>query len=434
MVLPKIVIIGGGAAGLEVATTLGRKLGNKYASITLVDQSLTNVWKPLWHEVAAGTIAHTHAKTDYILQGYKHNFSFHLGKLAGVDLANKKLTLHEMPLNTSVNSPVLPMRSLDYDYLILSIGSLHNDFNIDGVEENCYFFDSYSECLSFQQELMSKFLAIHEGILVPINLVIVGGGATGVELAAELYYAFNNQLQYSKKAASLKSLFNIAIIESSDRILSNMPEEISAQVSQRLIDLGIKIYVNEKVSKVEKQSIHTHNGISITANLKVWAAGIKSSDSLAWLGLAIDKANRVIVDSTLQSITNSSIFALGDCASCPIKQGADIKVPATAQAAHQQAVLLAKSLIGKVKYNRDLLMYTYQERGAIVSVRQDQSVGYIKGGKLFDKVTIHGKFAQIAYRFLYRTHQASLHGWWATVLLIIAEVLTKKFRSRLKLH
>lgn len=433
MSLSKIIVVGGGAAGLELATNLGKNLGEEYAHITLVDRDLVNVWKPLWHEVASGTLIGDYAQTDYILQGYKNKFDFHVGSLHSIDRVNKTITLANNNISLDENSSLSP-RILAYDYLILAIGSVHNNFNIEGVEEHCYFFDSYQECTTFRKSLIKLFLRIHEGLIEPINVAIVGGGATGVELAAELYYAFNQQLKYSHKPPRLNTLFNIAIIEHADRLLSAMPPDISAKISEKLTKLGIKLYLGEQVSKITQDSVVTKSGLYISANLKVWAAGIKGDDILTKLDLDIDRSNRIYVTSTLQSTSDNSIFALGDCAWCPTYPDSKSPVPATAQVAHQQASLLAKSLKQHILRAKPLLNYIYKERGSIVSVRKNHTIGYIKGGRFFDRFTITGPFAGGAYRFLYRSHQAALYGWSSTILLIIAEALTKKVRPRLKLH
>jgi NADH dehydrogenase len=431
---PRIVIIGGGAAGLELATILGNKLGKEnLAEIHLVDQNLTNLWKPLWHEAAAGTLSMAENEINYINQSYKHNFSFHLGSLTAIERKHKFIKISNAKSNLT-GEEILPARQLNYDYLVIAVGSVHNNFNTPGVEDYCYFLDSLAECKLFQQQIISKFLKIQERIASPTNIVIIGGGATGVELASELHYAFKQNLSYSKEKAENGKLFNLSLIESGPRILSAMPDNISNKIVGQLTTLGIKIYPNEKAVNITKNQVTTSSGLNLPADLIVWAAGIKAPDFLATLGLTTDKNNKLLVKPTLQIISDENIFALGDCANCQIASDEAGLVPATAQAARQQAIWLATALTDLIKKHKPLGSFKFKDYGSIVTVRHNNAFGYIKGDSRLSNITLRGKFALLVYRCLYRRHQAILHGWWSTILLVISDTLLRTVRPRLKLH
>ncbi|WP_197473849.1 NAD(P)/FAD-dependent oxidoreductase, partial [Oleiphilus sp. HI0066] len=184
------VIVGGGAGGLELATKLGNKLGKKNkARITLVDAALTHVWKPLLHEVAAGSLNSDAAQVDFRVHAQQHYFEFQPGRLTGLDRSQKTITL--APINNRKGEEVVAARRVPYDTLVIAVGSTTNDFGTKGAEEHCQFLDSQLQARRFHQSLLNRYLqAEHapEGER-DIHVAIIGGGATGVELAAELRYA-----------------------------------------------------------------------------------------------------------------------------------------------------------------------------------------------------------------------------------------------------
>ncbi|HYF98272.1 MAG TPA: NAD(P)/FAD-dependent oxidoreductase [Coxiellaceae bacterium] len=422
-----IVIVGGGAGGLELATRLGNELGKK-AKISLVDTNLTHVWKPLWHEVAAGTLYANEDEVNYIAHAYKHHFNFHLGKFIGLNRNAK--TIHLSEVYDKQATQVLPERDLSYDILVFAIGSLSNDFNIPGVKKYCHFLDSPEDCLSFHRDMLNHLLRLQENLQSELNIAIVGGGATGVELAAELQSSIQQALRYGKSVNGIENpAIQITIIESASRLLSGLPEEISRNVHQELEKKGIKVLVSEKVKSVDDQYVYTEKQ-SIKAGLKLWAAGIKISEVFKEAGLKINNLGQLLVKQNLQSVEDDGIFALGDCASCPQEGGKT--VPPRAQAAHQEAKLLAQSL-KRYLDGQSLLNYVYRDRGSLISLSQTNSIGQWMGSPL-GRVNLEGKIAQLAYRFLYRQHQAALNGWLKVALLSIAQYLTKPLRPRLKLH
>ena len=427
---PNIVIVGGGAGGLELATLLGDDLGKKeQAHITLVDMNLTHVWKPLWHEVAAGTLSSSEDELSYIVHAYNHHFSFQLGKFIGLDQKAKTISLEA--IQDDNGNEIISERKTAYDILILAIGSLSNTFNVPGVEEYCHFLDSYGDCQSLYRLFLSQLLKIQEQPKSELSIAIIGGGATGIELACELQSAVGEALQY--KQADLKHLKNvhITIIEALPRLLSILTEDISCSVQQELERRGITVVTQAKVLQVDKQYVYTLDNRPIQADLKLWAAGIKAPNVLNLLGLQTNKLGQLLVKPSLQSVDDETIFAFGDCASCP-QPGTEQAVPARAQAAHQQAQLLAKSLKAYLNH-KALLPYVYHDRGSLIALSQSNTIGQIIG-KPFGNIKIEGKLARLAYRFLYRQHQATLYNWFQVILLSFAQYLTRHIRPRLKLH
>lgn len=186
--LPRIIIVGGGAGGLELVTSLGLTLGKSHqAIITLVDNSATHIWKPLLHEVAAGVLDATKDELSYLAHARSHFYQFEWGRFSGLDRANHQITLDAV--YDEQNKEIIPKRHLRYDILVIAVGSITADFNISGVKENCLFLDSRDEADYFQQQLLASLFRTHYQLKQQFaQLCIIGGGATGVELAAELRY------------------------------------------------------------------------------------------------------------------------------------------------------------------------------------------------------------------------------------------------------
>jgi NADH dehydrogenase len=190
----RIVIVGGGAGGLELATKLGDRFGSqknasKKVSVILVDKNRTHLWKPKLHEVAAGSMDLADQELDYIAQAHWHHFSFRLGELTGIDRVNSQI--YVAPFYDDSGELVTPEQTIRYDTLILSIGSLTNDFGTPGVAQFAQRLESVVDAKRFHLRLINACLRAQAQTqpLEPhqLQVVIIGAGATGVELAAELH-------------------------------------------------------------------------------------------------------------------------------------------------------------------------------------------------------------------------------------------------------
>lgn len=427
----RIVIVGGGAGGLELVTRLAHKFRRKKnIHITLVDNKLTHIWKPLWHEVATGTLASSDNEIGYLLHSHFHGYNFELGTLVGLDRSNKTIQLSAI-VNEN-GDIVAPSRSLPYETLIVSIGSVCNDFGITGVAEYCLSLDSQQQAEQFHREFLQRCMHIEYNAATPtLNIVVVGGGATGVELIAELNRVINQIKTFGWQRVNNNTI-KLTIIESSDRLLQALKPKISTMIYDDLSARGITIYTNQRVQTVQSNAIITAQGLSIPADMIVWAAGIKAPAVLCNLdGLEINAINQLIVHNTLQTTVDKNIFAFGDCAYCP--QGPDKKaVPPRAQAAHQQATLLVKTMQAHLA-NQPLPIYQYHDYGSLISLSQHNAVGQLMSyipGSLF----LEGRIAQFLYWMLFKEHQTVLLGLWRTGLMTISNFLTERVKPRLKLH
>ncbi|RZI66966.1 MAG: NAD(P)/FAD-dependent oxidoreductase, partial [Pseudomonas sp.] len=390
----RIVIVGGGAGGLELATRLGKTLGKKgKASVTLVDANLTHIWKPLLHEVAAGSLNSYEDELNYVAQAKWNHFQFQMGRMTGLDRENKQIHLAET-LDENGNA-LVPARSLDYDSLVISVGSTTNDFGTKGAAEHCLFLDTRKQAERFHQQLLNRYLQAHASqndAAEEINVAIVGAGATGVELAAELHNAAHELAAYGLGQIKPENL-RITVIEAGPRVLPALPERIGGPVHKTLEKLGVTVLTNSAVSEVTADSLVTATGQVIPATLKVWAAGIRAPAFLEGIaGLETNRINQLQVRPTLQTTRDDSIFAFGDCAACPQK-GTDRNVPPRAQAAHQQASLLVKSLKLRIE-GGTLPEYRYQDYGSLISLSKFSAVGNLMGN-LTGSVMLEGWLARM---------------------------------------
>ena len=433
--IPKIVVVGGGAGGLELVTKLGRKLGKKgKAEVTLVDSTSTHIWKPLLHEVAAGTLDSHEDEIEYLSQANCSGFRFRMGKMDGLDRKNKQISL--APTVNKEGLEIIPRRHFDYDYLVISVGSVSHDFGIKGVKDHCLFLDTTKQAETFQNKLLQAYLRAHtqgrpldEGQL---NIAIVGAGATGVELCAQLYEVSHLLTTYGLDEVKPTDV-KITLIEAADRILPGLPENISAAAHQELIKLGVEVLSSERVVEVTPDSIKTESGKVIPAPIKVWAAGIKAPEFLKDIaGLETNWMNQLVVRQTLQTTLDDDIYAIGDCCACKW-QGHDENVPPRAQAAHQMASLVYKSIRMRMA-GKEAPEYHYHDYGSLVSLGRYGTVGNLMGNLSRGSMMIEGLMARMMYLSLYKMHQVALFGPFRVLMLSLSHLFRRSVHPKIKLH
>jgi NADH dehydrogenase len=433
------VIVGGGAGGLELATKLGNTLGKKkIAEIILIDAKKTHVWKPLLHEIAAGSLNPDKDELEYLAQAHWHHFKFRYGRVNEVDSQNKTVSIE--PTYDIDGAEIIPLRKIKYDTLVLSVGSTVNDFNIPGAKEFAVALDTQDQAERFHQKLHNSILRAQtqKGSVRPgqLEVVIVGGGATGVELAAELHKATREMTAYGLDRVNPDRDISISLVEASNRLLPALPVKISTSVESELRKLNVKLFLGERVTKVTKDGIETQSGKKIISSLVVWAAGIKAPEFLSQIkGIETNSIHQIKVESTLESTSNADIFAFGDCAACPVKPGSDLLVPPRAQAAHQQASMLYKSIKSKVlKPNKALANYVYKDYGSLVNLGRYSTVGNLMGSLLGGSMFVEGLIARLMYLMLYQMHLSALHGVVSVIFRLLGKIISRRTEARVKLH
>ncbi len=435
--LHRIIIVGGGAGGLELATKLGDSLGKrKKAEITLIDSTRTHVWKPLLHEIAAGSMDPDRHELEYLAQAHWHHFKFRFGRMDGLNRAKQEITI--TPYIDEDGKEVIPRRTFIYDTLIMAVGSTTNDFGIKGAREYSIALDTQDQAQKFHRYLHNALVRAQtqEEPLKPgqLEVVIVGAGATGVELAAELHNTTRELAAYGLDKIDADRDVKISLIEAGERILPALPARMSLAVDVELRKLRVNVFTGERVVEVSQKGITTHSGRFIPAELVVWAAGIKAPDFLKDIdGLETNRINQLVVKQTLQTTIDENVFAMGDCAACQWL-GHDGNVPPRAQAAHQQASLLVKSVKKRVAGNAHLPEFHYRDYGSLVNLGKYSTVGSLMGAVSGGSMYIQGLFARIMYRSLYKMHLMALHGVVSVAIHSIGRFIARRTEPHIKLH
>ena len=436
----KIVIVGGGAGGLELATRLGKAYGqgNKVI-VTLVDKNRTHIWKPKLHEIASGSMDFGDHEVDYMAQAHWNHFTFRIGELKGLDRANKTIDL--FPYLDSDGSPVTPIQQIEYDTLVVCVGSLSNDFGTQGVKEFALKLETQHDAKQFHSKMVNACIRAHHQKEVihkrQLHVAIIGAGATGVELAAELHRTTREVVAFGLDRIDPEKDIKVSLIEAAERILPALQPRFSLATEDLIKKLGVQVFTSSKVMEVMSNGIRLADGRVLESELVVWAAGVKAPDFLKDLGgLETNRINQLVVLETLQTTRDIDIFALGDCAACPCPDedgGRGGIVPPRAQAAHQQASHLFEQIKRRLS-NKSLRPYRYKDFGSLVSLGKFSTVGNMMGGLIGKNLMIEGYFAKLMYLSLYKLHELAIHGFIKTSLYTFARMITKQTNPTVKLH
>ncbi len=420
-----IVIVGGGAGGLELATRLGRRLGRTQGPrrVLLIDRAIFHLWKPSLHEVAAGSLDSHQEGLSYPLLARRNHFTFALGDMTGLDVEGRVLTL--APLRADDGQVLVETRAVPFETLVLALGSGSNLFDTPGAAEHVHLLEDVADAEAFNRRLTSAFLATAYSGDRDLRIVIVGAGATGVELATELIEG------HDELNAGLRPQHNFAlhvtVIEAASRILGGLPQPVADKAAEALRDKGIRLLTDAKVAAVHADRVETSQG-DVPADLTVWAAGILADGRQRKWPVEVGKLNQFVVDDRLRT-SAPNIWAMGDCAQA---LGPDGKaLPARAQVASQQAAWLARALLDADRLQKP---FVYGDRGSLISLGNDQGVGSLMGGLGGPKFRIEGLLARLAYMSLHLDHHRTVIGVWRTATLAIARLLHRRVTGRLKLH
>ena len=432
----QIVVVGGGAGGLELVRKLGSRYGRKYHDIILIDRNLTHIWKPLLHEVAAGSLDANLDEVGYRSHAYRWNYRFFDGSLESIDREARQVVI--APIVDETGREIVARHRIRYDYLVVSVGSVSNDFGTPGVRENAIYLDDRTQADRFRKRLLNQCLRVSRAMNADpasdarVRVAIVGGGATGVELAAELFNAAKGLAYYGLEVFD-ETRLNVTLLEAGPRILPALPEDLSQAATEELQAIGVHVLTRRQVTEITDEGIATSDGTFIPADLRVWAAGVKGPDFLQGIGgLETTPGNQLVVTSTMQTTRDDRIFAIGDCARF-VPEGADRPIPPRAQAAHQMASTAYHNLCALIA-GRKLRGFVYQDKGSLVSLSRFSTVGSLMGNLVGGRMAVEGRIARIIYVSLYGMHLVAIHGWLKGVALVAMGRINQVIRPRLKLH
>lgn len=433
-----VVIVGGGAGGLELAVGLAKKYRkNQMYKVILVDKEKTHIWKPHLHEVAAGRLDAHYEQVNYLNLANKFGFEFVWGELINLQRSTQTLTLKQKCNNAG--QEIIPERHIIYDDLVIAIGSGSNDFGTPGVREYSFSLDDLNAANSFHQIMLETVLQkeydTQDGD--HFRVTIVGGGATGVELAAELTETTRQLSKFGLNKLKDKPI-KITVVNAADQLLPGLSQKISNGAKAILEEADVTVLNSAKVIALEKNNaVIEYQGekINLYSDLQVWAAGVKSPDFLSQLdGLSTNRGNQLIVNGQLQT-NDAHIFAIGDCAcvkwiNAP-KEG--MNVPPRAQSAHQMSDYIIKYL-DKINHQEKVPDFMYKDFGSLISLGSGETVGtlmgFLKGKHLF----VEGKVAKFMYIHLYQHHQIKINGFVPAIFLLLGKLIQKRFKPQVKLH
>jgi len=432
----QIVVVGGGAGGLELVRRLGAKLGRDDFDVILLERNSTHIWKPLLHEVAAGSLDANLDEVGYRSHGHRWCYRFFYGSLEGIDRDARQVIV--APVLDEGGTELIGRHRIRYDYLVLAIGAVSNDFGTPGAREHCLFLDDRGEADRFRQKLLNHCLRVSRTLSTDpaadakVEIAIVGGGATGVELAAELYNAAAGLRHYGLEVFD-ESRLKVTLIEAGPRILPALPEKLAKAAHEELEALGARVLTGTAIVDVTADAMHTKSGETIPADLKVWAAGVRAPEILREIGgLETTRSNQLVVRPTLQTTRDERIFAIGDCCFF-LPEGAKQPVPPRAQAAHQMASTAYRNIIALITQT-PLRPFVYRDKGSLVSLSRYSTVGSLMGNLIGGRMAIEGRLARLVYVSLYQMHLLSIHGWLKGLTLIFIGHVNRVVRPRLKLH
>jgi NADH dehydrogenase len=445
----RIVIVGGGAGGLEVATRLGDTLGRKKkAEVTLIERKRTHVWKPKLHEIASGSMDMSAHEVGYLAQSHWHHFRYRIGEMVGLDRTRREVRV--APHVDDEGKQVTPQRVFGYDTLVIAVGSQSNDFGTPGVREHAMRLETSADALRFHSRMVNACIRAHaqDTPVRPeqLHVAIIGAGATGVELAAELHRTTREVVAFGLDRVDADKDIRVVLIEAAPRVLPALPERLSTASEELLRKLGVEVHTNAKVAEVVSDGVRLADGRLLPAELIVWAAGVKAPDFLKDIAaLETNRINQLVVRPTLQTTRDDDIFAIGDCAACAWPEADQGKggqsgqqppqrlVPPRAQAAHQQA----SHMMGQIKRRlagKPLTDYRYRDFGSLVSLGEFSTVGNMMGGLVGGSLMIEGTFARMMYLSLYKMHELALHGFPKVALDTLARLIVRRTEPHVKLH
>lgn len=420
----RILVLGGGAGGLELAAALSR---DRSLDVVLVDRVSSHIWKPRLHEFAAGTVNSTLTEISFYMLARMRGFRFEQGSVVSIDRAAKCVRL--APVISASGQTMAPGRSVGYDTCVIALGGITADFGIPGVLEHAVRLDAKADADAFRERFIGLMINARESGR-PAHVVIVGSGATGTELAAHLRVSEQAFFERPAKQPQAK-LLDLTILEGAPVLMPGADADLRAGVLKRLAALDVSVVTNAKINAVHADAVGSATGDSWPADITVWAAGLVGLPLLKQLGdFETDRKGRIVVDAHLRT-ADPAIYAMGDAASLT-PEGADTALPPTAQIASQEGRYLCGALPAAIA-GKPIEPFAFKDKGKLISLGNAGTVG-LMGFARRDDFFIDGQFAKAAYHALQRQHQWSVLGTLRGSVAILADVISPTKGPALKLH
>ncbi|RYY83627.1 MAG: NAD(P)/FAD-dependent oxidoreductase [Comamonadaceae bacterium] len=327
----------------------------------------------------------------------------------------------------------MPARTLAYGRLVLALGSEENDFGTPGAREHCLFLNSPDQAIRIRDALLIGAFRVARGQQDRLSVAVIGGGATGVELSAEIRRAID-ALRTHEPALD-RSCVHVTVIEASERLLSAGPPEVSDYASTMLDGQQVDVILGDRVARIDADGVLLQSGRRVEAQLRIWTAGIRGPGVFAQIAaLPRTPSGRVAVDARLRCVGLPDIYATGDCAEWTDAQTGR-PAPYTAQIAAAQARYLATALAA-ADAGRLLAPFRFESAGAIVSFGDRGAAGNLttRFGRRSRDHFVQGLSARLVYAALYRRHELAIHGWRGALARLLSDWLARAWQPVLKLH
>ena len=353
---PRVVILGAGFGGLTAAKALA-----KDADVTVVDRHNFQTFLPLLYQVATAGLAADHVAHPVRGALRKSGVKFRMGSPISVDHKNKSVKLDSS-------------ETLEFDHLVVALGSATADFGVKGVNEIALGMKSVHEAIGIRAEVMRRFedLCRFED-QTRLSLSVVGGGPTGVEMAGALAELVRGPLKNDE--ANAAKHIDVYLIEAGPRILPAFSERLSARAKKDLEKLGVKVLLNTAVQEVKPRQILVKGGDAIPSEVTIWAAGVKGEPTGALLNLPLD-GTRISVEKSLQVSHYPHIWAIGDISGA--KDSAGRFLPMVAPVAMQQGRWVAKQIV-RASRGQALKDFKYLDKGSMATIGRHKAVVQFKG-------------------------------------------------------
>jgi NADH dehydrogenase len=354
----QVIIAGGGYAGIQVALVLEDLLRGSDTKISLIDKNAYHTLLPSLPEIIS---KRGFSIIDYadIIQGKRIEFIQAI--ITNIDLHKKSIDITDLKNNNH--------SSLKYDFLAMSLGSQPFLPNIEGLKEHAFLFNTIQDAQRIVERISDPSLSG--------NIVIAGGGATGVELAGEIASVINRQQKSRTKSN------NVNIILVSPHILSGFPDSAVSWVKAYLGSLGVRVLVCSEchVSKVKPNMIYLKNGTHVTYTMFIWTGGVSASSLLKKMGLKIGEKGRVVVDKYLQAGGTQDVFVIGDAALVLDSKGKAL--PTNAYFAEQHGRIAAQNIYALLNgEEKKLLEYRPEDAGSTFAISMGKDFAVSRVGRL----------------------------------------------------
>jgi NADH dehydrogenase len=383
----RVLILGAGAAGLGVALELKKaSAGVPGLEVTLVDQRNYHHPLPFIWQVMSGSVEPSHISFPLHAllrrRGAEGPVKFRQRRVQGIDVEKKVVSTDT--------------GKLKWDYLVVALGSTTNFFGMADVEENSLSFKSLRDAVNIHNRILGNYeAALREGDEQRqrelLTFVVVGGGPTGIELAAAIQDFVRKALV--REYSSLMSQTRVLLVEAQDALLSGMKAKMSELAISRLRSRGIEVLLKTRIAKVLSGGIQTADGQTIATNTVIWVAGVKPVDVVESLPFNKAKGGRIVVNQYLEVPESPGIYVLGDCAYL-LQEHGSVPYPPTQQVAQRQGPVCARNIVRAMR-GKDQLPLRYKFKGQVIYMGRNLAVAQL-GNRVFD-----GFAAALLLRFYY---------------------------------